>query len=344
MPPEVLGSPEQDTRGPGPGTCQTHGHPRLLLQNSRRSEALNEAKLILVGYGDVGKTSLVNRWFMTGFDEAEKKTEGINIAQWPVSLPTGGCPLARLGLRRPGDHARHAPVLPDPAQLVPAGAERPSGHEDADADYWLSLIDSFGEGSPVLVVLNKIKEHPFDLNRRGLMQKFGIVRGFIETDCEGQDGHRGVEDGIIRETDRLEHLRDAFPASWFGIKDRLAGMEANYISMTSTGRSAARTARRRRRSGGAGILSAQPGHRPELQGRSPLADTHVLNPHWVTEGIYRILNAEDLARRKGRASGRCSPGRAGPRRLSARAPRLSSGADAQVRAVLHLSPTIRGDT
>ena len=62
------------------------------------------------------------------------------------------------------------------------------GHEDADAEYWLNLIDSFGEDSPVIVVLNKIKEHPFDLNRRGLMQKFGIVRDFIETDCEDGTG------------------------------------------------------------------------------------------------------------------------------------------------------------
>ena len=30
-----------------------------------------------------------------------------------------------------------------------------------------------------------------------------------------------------------------------------------------------------------------------------LRDMHVLNPRWVTEGIYTILNAEDLARQKG---------------------------------------------
>jgi internalin A len=30
-----------------------------------------------------------------------------------------------------------------------------------------------------------------------------------------------------------------------------------------------------------------------------LRETHVLNPHWVTGGIYRILNAESLSRRKG---------------------------------------------
>ncbi len=30
-----------------------------------------------------------------------------------------------------------------------------------------------------------------------------------------------------------------------------------------------------------------------------LRDTHVLNPHWVTNGIYKILNAKELADRKG---------------------------------------------
>ena len=30
-----------------------------------------------------------------------------------------------------------------------------------------------------------------------------------------------------------------------------------------------------------------------------LRDTHVLNPRWITEGIYRILNATKLAQQKG---------------------------------------------
>ena len=30
-----------------------------------------------------------------------------------------------------------------------------------------------------------------------------------------------------------------------------------------------------------------------------LRDLNVLNPHWVTNGIYKILNAEHLSRQKG---------------------------------------------
>jgi internalin A len=183
------------------------------------------------------------------------------------------------------------------------------GHEDADADYWLSLIDSFGEGSPVLVVLNKIKEHPFDLNRRALMQKFGIVRGFVETDCKDRTGIEDLQKTIIRENDHLEHLRDAFPASWFGIKDRLAGMQANYISYDEY--------RKICRENGEGEGAAQEALASYLHSLGialnykddpRLRDTHVLNPRWVTEGIYKILNAEDLARRKGELQVDALPG------------------------------------
>jgi internalin A len=132
------------------------------------------------------------------------------------------------------------------------------------------------------------------------MQKFGIVRGFIETDCKDRTGIEDLQKAIIRETDRLEHLRDAFPASWPGIKDRLAGMQANYISYDEYRKSC--------RENGEGEGSAQEALASYLHSLGialnykddpRLRDTHVLNPRWVTEGIYKILNAEDMARRKG---------------------------------------------
>ena len=98
------------------------------------------------------------------------------------------------------------------------------GQEEHDADYWLNLIQSFGGDSPVVVVLNKIKLHPFDVNRRGLRQKFPEIAAFVATDCEDGAGLDDLRRLIQQETDRLPGLRDAFPASWFDIKERLAGM------------------------------------------------------------------------------------------------------------------------
>jgi internalin A len=58
---------------------------------------------------------------------------------------------------------------------------------------------------PRFVVLNKIREHPFDVNRGALQQKFPNIRKFIRTDCETGPGMAELRAAIERETDALEH-------------------------------------------------------------------------------------------------------------------------------------------
>jgi internalin A len=269
-----------------------------------KKKPLNEAKLILVGYGDVGKTSLVNRLVHDSFDKDSSKTEGIQITQWPIQLNNGSENI-RLNIWDFGGqeimHATHQFFLTQRSIYILVLNGR-QGHEDADAEYWLALIESFGDESPVLIVLNKIKAHQFDLNRRALRQKFSNIVGFIETDCETSHGITTLRQTIERETDCLEHLRDAFPASWFGIKDELATMSENFISFEhyrtlcskqgeTNGEDQERLSTYLHNLGI--ILNFKDKDKPQLR------DTHVLNPHWVTKGIYAILNAKTLAQNKG---------------------------------------------
>ena len=51
------------------------------------SHPLNEAKLILVGQGSVGKTSLVKRLVDNRFDPDEEQTQGIRIEKWQLDVP-----------------------------------------------------------------------------------------------------------------------------------------------------------------------------------------------------------------------------------------------------------------
>jgi internalin A len=107
------------------------------------------------------------------------------------------------------------------------------GEAESDADYWLKLIESFADDSPIIIVLNKIQGNPFDINRRALLNKYPAIKAVIATDCKEAIGIDELRKAIERATDRLAHLRDAFPASWFAIKDRLALMGArqeNYLT------------------------------------------------------------------------------------------------------------------
>lgn len=52
---------------------------------------INEAKLILVGYGGVGKTTLVNRLVRDEFHPDKRDvTWGVEITPWETDLPYGG--------------------------------------------------------------------------------------------------------------------------------------------------------------------------------------------------------------------------------------------------------------
>ncbi|PSN10307.1 serine/threonine protein kinase [filamentous cyanobacterium CCT1] len=286
-------------------------HPQDILNYYLRIlgeiTSLNEAKLILVGFGAAGKTSLVNRLIHKQFDPKSAKTEGIQITPWEMRF--NNSENIKLHVWDFGGqeimHSTHQFFLTERSLylLVLNGRQ---GHEDADAEYWLELIQSFGGDSPVLVVLNKIKEHPFDVNRGALQQKFPNIREFIATDCETGQGIEYLRAAIERETDALEHLRDPFPASWVAIKNKLSEMADNYISFEQY-RAICQT-------DGETDYGAQDSLAVHLHSLGialnykddpRLRDTHVLNPHWVTNGIYTLLNADELAHTKGELEAAC---------------------------------------
>jgi internalin A len=305
IPTEILGPPWHGARGDRGLVEKLLDYYFRTRQGQKRP--LNEAKLILVGYGEVGKTSLVNRLIHNTFDKDSPPTQGIQITKW--SLKLNGTEDVRLNIWDFGGqeimHATHQFFLTERSLylLVLNGRQ---GHEDADAEYWLNLIQSFGKDSPVIIVLNKIKACSFDLNRGGLKQKFSNIVGVIETDCEpGLNGY-GIDrlrQEIEAQTNQLEHLRDPFPDSWFSIKDRLATMSENYISLDQYKQLCAEHGETDPQALDTLVFALHYlgiilNYKDDLR----LCDTHVLNPHWVTQGIYTLLTADIFAKNNGEFS------------------------------------------
>jgi len=133
-------------------------------------QALNEVKVLLVGDGGAGKTSLVKQLLGENFDVHESQTHGINIRDWNVEEADksinvhlwdfGGQEIM---------HATHQFFLSKRSLYILVL----DGRKDEKTEYWLKHIESFGGDSPVLVVINKIDENPgFDVNRRFLQEKY----------------------------------------------------------------------------------------------------------------------------------------------------------------------------
>jgi len=299
IPSEVLGPLplKQSKERPAAGAISILDY---YFRTRRASRPLNEAKLILVGRGGVGKTSLVNRLVHRKFNPKEQKTDGIGITGWPIVL---GQEKVRLNVWDFGGqeimHATHQFFLTRRSLYLLVLNAR-EGEQDANVEYWLKIIEGFGAESPVIVVVNKIQEHTFDLNRRGLREKYPAIRDFIQTDCETGMGLEELRKSVERETNRLENLRDPFPAAWFKVKDELARMKQNYMSFDQYREFCkARGVNEGQSQESLVSVLHRLGIVLNFRDDARLCDLNVLKPEWVTKGIYKLLNSEGLAKNGG---------------------------------------------
>lgn len=196
-------------------------------------------------------------------------------------------------------HATHQFFLTERSlyMLVLNGRE---GGEDVDAEYWLKHIESFGGESPVIVIQNKITQHPFDLNYRGLRARYPQIRGFVKTDCKDQIGLSELRELVESVVGGMPEVRMQFPTDWFTIKERLESMDAEYLGYQGFVELCAQEgiedeSDRDTLAFVLHCLGIALNYRDDLR----LRETSVLKPEWVTHGIYNILNAKKLAERQG---------------------------------------------
>jgi small GTP-binding protein len=260
---------------------------------------LNEVKVLLVGDGGAGKTSLAKKLLGQAFDEDEAKTDGININQWQVPQGNGDA-KTKVNLWDFGGqeimHATHQFFLSRRSLYILVL----DGRRDEKTEYWLNHIKSFGGDSPVLVVLNKIDQNPgFDVNRLFLKSKYPNIKGFFPVSCATGKGIKDFAHKLTNELAAIGHIRTQWAESWFNVKKRLENMTKPYISFDEyqqmcaeeniTGEEARKTLLDFLNDLGVAF------HFEDLS----LADTHVLDPKWLTNAVYKIINSEILSNCKG---------------------------------------------
>ena len=258
---------------------------------------LNEAKLILVGQGGVGKTSLVRTLTGKKFKKGEEATEGIKIIDWASSLGDEDSDNVTVHIWDFGGqemmHATHQFFL-TARSLYLLVLNRRTGAIDREADYWFRLVRAFGgKDAPVIVVLNKQKEGPFDVNRGGWLEKYaGNIKGFVETDCEDAKSITRLKEKIQEELQAMQSLKASFPAQWFAIKDELSQMKDQYVTYERYSEICAKHGEdnAERQSSLAGFLHDL-GIALNYKDDPRLRFAYVLKPEWVTEGIYALLHA-----------------------------------------------------
>ncbi len=265
------------------------GYWQKLKQGERKP--LNEAKVILIGHGAVGKTSLVRRLIDRNFKPDETKTEGIDIRHWQI---TAREETVKLRVWDFGGqeimHATHQFFLTERSlYLLVLNARKDEGNNDVE--YWLKIIESFGKDAPVLIIANKSDEHPLKLNRRHLQEKYPNIQGFFETSCKTGLGVDDLRKAIAQQIAAMDHVFNELPQQWFRLKEQIEQDNRDHISYTEyecicNDQEIGDRQERRDLIRLLHLLGIVLNFAEDTR----LQDTSVLNPEWVTGGVYRILN------------------------------------------------------
>ena len=281
------------------------GDPKIVIDYYldyliRGQQPLNEAKVILVGQGTVGKTSLVKRLCDQGFNEAEGKTDGIAISNLNLKLDpnTEEERDVRLNIWDFGGqeimHATHQFFLTQRSLYILVLSNRNTEDENR-LEYWLKTIESFGSDSPIIIVGNKCDEHPLDLNERELYHKYQNIKEIIPVSCKTNLNLKKLWDMIRREIQELPHVSDMLPKRWFEVKEHLEDLQENYIAYEEYVKICVNNKVRNydKQKVLVGLLHDL-GIVLNFHDDPYVNDTHVINPEWLTSGIYRIINYSEL--------------------------------------------------
>ncbi|WKZ40510.1 MAG: COR domain-containing protein [Anaerolineales bacterium] len=275
---------------------------------AHKQRPLAETKMLVVGQGNVGKTSLIRRLTNDTFSSSETKTKGITINRWQVeNVQTGEKQpeTLRVNIWDFGGqeimHATHQFFLTRRSLYLLVLDARLTQEENR-IEYWLKIIQSFGGDSPVLLVGNKTDQHPLDIDRTGLQKKYPNIVGILSTSALSGAGLDDLEEAISNQVNALPHVHDVLPETWFNVKRQLEdfGLNQNYISheryseICAAGEIRDETSQRTL----IGFLHDL-GIVLHFQDDPRLETLGILNPQWVTNGVYKILNDHALFQNKG---------------------------------------------
>ena len=275
------------------------------FKSKKKSKRLNESKVLFLGQGSVGKTSLVNRLIKNLFDENEEKTDGINICEWNIEDKNNE--KIKLNIWDFGGqeimHSTHQFFLTKRSLYILVLNAR-AGENQSDLYYWLEMIRVYGGGSPLLIVVNKCDQHYEKLDENRLLIDYEDnlnIQGFHYVSCKDGDGIKYLKEKISKLSYSLPHVSDLLPENYFEVKNSLERSSRNKDFITDKEYLELCKEKGVLGDGRYALLRFLHDlgcilHYDDPDQVYQIQDTKVLNPEWVTGGVYRFLNDPDLLR------------------------------------------------
>ncbi len=276
---------------------------------------LNEAKLILVGEGEVGKTSLLGALRGDEWVEKRKTTHGVevDIKSLVITEPESKKEITFNGWDFGGQNIyRHTHQIFFTAPAIYLAVWNPRrGSEQCRVDEWVKMVkhrayqESRSDERPRILVIatNKDAEDRLDyIDEQSLRDEFGnLIVGFLHVDSKTESGIAELKQLISQTAVAIPQVGRTVPASWKRVLDgiRLRSETDAWISYEDfLALCAAQEVDVTLAKTYAAILN-ELGHLIHYSIDPILKDTVILRPEWLSKAISFILEDQQVKEQNG---------------------------------------------
>ena len=255
---------------------------------------LSEGRIIVIGDGSAGKSSLIERILHDTFDQNKTQTNGIKIDHLKLNHHDGRDLIFHIWDfgGQEIQHAVHKFFFTEGCLYLLVLDNR----KEEEPEYWLQQIESLGGGAPVMVVFNKHDDNPTEIaDRKYLKEKYPNIVGFYSVSCKTGMGIYNLSKELEKNSILLRTVEEQFPFNWFKIKkaiEECTSGSQHYLDYASYRK-----------------ICSQNNATNEITQKLLLkyfttigavtwfGDTflhflHVLSPAWITQGVYKIITSK----------------------------------------------------
>lgn len=194
--------------------------------DEKKGKPLYEAKLIIVGEGEAGKTSLAEKLMDRSYVLApQATTHGLAIKKWrfPYKGQTYTANIWDFGGQEIYKNTHRFFLTRNSLYILLTDNRK----EDTDFNYWLEKIKLLGGNSPVLIVQNEKDKRKKDLPDF----PFSNIRGVFQIDLADNSGLDKLEEAVKTHFSALENMQRPFPVDWLAVREALECKTQPYISL-----------------------------------------------------------------------------------------------------------------
>ena len=265
-------------------------------------DRLYEAKFLIIGEGEAGKTSLAKKIENENYElkSDEESTEGIDVIQWKFLLANGK--EFRVNIWDFGGqeiyHQTHQFFLTKRSLYALVADSR---RENTNFYWWMKVAELLSDKSPILIVENERQDRKCEIPK--LKDEFSNLKEVLATNLATNRGLEEIKKSLKYHISNLPQVGTELPKSWVEIRSAIEKDSRNYISRQEY----YQLCKQYNLTNHEDILYLSSflhdlGVFLHFQDDSTLKHYVILKPEWATTAVYKVLDNKVVINNLGRFS------------------------------------------